>query len=375
MAIAPAGRAENFLGLQIHGFGGWYYGQSSDVQFLEANTDGSTENAQFALNVTAQPWSRLKIVSQGNFEQRGGENTVELDYAFADLELASRLWIRGGRVKHPWGIYGEIYDVGTARPFQHLSQAIYGPVGFTGKAYEGVGITGFVGGGTSPWELQYDVYGGEVDTAYEESGMFSLLPGAGTQPQITQKYTLRADNKDVIGTRIRVNTPVEGLWFGGSAYKGTENISGMAERDAQAYLGSAEYANTRIIIRAEAARINADKEVDQSAMYGEAAFRITPKWQIAARWDKLHRDLHSMKNLPVQVPPFITARYDVSHTEKVVGLNYWFKPNIVIRAGYSKVEGDALLYPTAAELGAFIMAGVPIKKDTNVLLLGTHFSF
>ena len=67
---------------------------------------------------------------------------VELDYAFAEWFVSDALKIRMGRVKHPFGLYGEIFDVGTLRPFYLLPQSIYGPNGFTAKAYNGVGLTG-----------------------------------------------------------------------------------------------------------------------------------------------------------------------------------------------------------------------------------------
>ncbi len=122
--VAPAANAQEFLGLQTHGFGGWYYGRSSDAQFLEATKGGNSETAQFALNVSAKPADRVTLVSQVNFRQDLAGGKTQLDYAFVDYDLASRLKIRAGRAKHPWGIYGEIFDVGTARPFQHLPQAI-----------------------------------------------------------------------------------------------------------------------------------------------------------------------------------------------------------------------------------------------------------
>jgi hypothetical protein len=367
-AFVPVANAEEFLGLQIHGFGGWYYGRSSDLQFLGAETGGSAETAQFALNISAKPADRLTIVSQVNLQESREGGKVQLDYAFVDFDIASRMKIRAGRAKHPWGIYGEIFDVGTARPFLHLSQAVYGPVGFTAKAYNGVGITGSVGGQQGKWGLQYDVYGGEIDGDYEDSGLFSMQ-----STDLPQKFSFRSLNKNVVGTRIQVNTPIEGLWIGGSAYTGSENVTGFATRQKIAYLGSLEYLNDRFLVRAESGYFDAEDEYDGDARFVELAYKITPQWQVATRWDQFHLELFSFRNLPL--PPWVAVRWDVTHTERIVGVNYWFNPNVVIRASVGQVKGPRLLYPTPEQLEAYIQTGIRPKDETNVLMLGAQFSF
>jgi len=69
------------------------------------------------------------------------------------------LKLRAGKVKQPFGISAEVFDVGTRRPFFELPQAVYGPIGLVGESYKGIGFTGSfdVQGG---WGLAYDLYGG-----------------------------------------------------------------------------------------------------------------------------------------------------------------------------------------------------------------------
>lgn len=368
MAFAPVARAEDILGLQIHGFGGWYYGRASDLQFLGAEPDGSAENAQFALNVSARPADRVTVVAQVNLSQGRDGGKVELDYAFVDYDLASRLKIRAGRAKHPWGIYGEIFDVGTSRPFQHLSQAVYGPVGFTAKAYNGVGLTGSTAGGDSGWGLQYDVYAGEIDGDYEDSGLFSLQ-----QTDLPQKFSFRSLNKEVVGTRLQLNTPIEGLWVGASGYTGTENVTGFNERRKSGVLASVEYVTDRLLVRAEGGTFVADQEYDGQGSYVEVAYKLTPRWQIAGRYDDFHLDLDSFK--PLNLPSYLDPHYDADSNEKTVGVNFWVNPSLVVRASFSRVTGIRLLYPTPAQLETYIQTGELPKSESDVIIIGTQFSF
>ncbi len=73
--------------------------------------------------------------------------------------FSQKLKLRAGKVKQPFGISAEVFDVGTRRPFFELPQAVYGPIGLVGESYKGIGFTGSfdVQGG---WGLAYDLYGG-----------------------------------------------------------------------------------------------------------------------------------------------------------------------------------------------------------------------
>lgn len=367
---APAVQAQDNLGLQIHGFGGWYYGRANSVQFLGAVKGGSAENTQFALNVAATPIDRVTIVAQMNLRQDRSGSDTQLDYAFVNYDLASRVKIRAGRAKHPWGIYGEIFDVGTARPFQHLAQAIYGPVGFTAKAYNGIGLTGSMDG-DSGWGLQWDLYGGEIDGDYEESGLFSFE----TQ-NLPQKYSFQFTNKEVVGTRLKLNTPVDGLWAGVSAYTGKEDSGGGTNLVRKsAYLGSLEYVGDRLLLRAESGYFEADKSYHGTGSYAELAYKLTQHWQIAGRWDDFNLHLTAFKAFGPVFPPYISERFDESHSEKILGLNYWLNSNVVVRVSFSRVSGQRLLFPTSAELQNYIDNGVKPDTHSNILIIGTQFSF
>ena len=53
-----------FNDVQIHGFGGWAYGETDGNAYLVGTEEGRYDNADFALNVTAEPMENLSIVAQ-----------------------------------------------------------------------------------------------------------------------------------------------------------------------------------------------------------------------------------------------------------------------------------------------------------------------
>ena len=118
---------------------------------------------------------KLSIVAQIRGEAVNGDDNFELDYAFAGWSFSDALELRIGRVKHPYGIYGEIFDVGTLRPLYQLARSVYGPVGFTARAYNGVGLSGWLDW-DSGWALQYDVYYGQIEGDFELNGLLSQDP-------------------------------------------------------------------------------------------------------------------------------------------------------------------------------------------------------
>ena len=128
----------------LQGFGGWAFTDlSRDGRWAEAATkDGEFGNYNFALNFAAQPWNKLSLRTQGF----GGHNLrgqrLSLDYGFAEYAHSPALKLRAGKVLTPFGLYSEIYDVGTLRPFYYLPQFYQGRLGLIPKAYLGGGVTG-----------------------------------------------------------------------------------------------------------------------------------------------------------------------------------------------------------------------------------------
>jgi hypothetical protein len=354
--------------IQIHGFGGWSYGKSQDLSYLGATTKGNADNASFSLNVSARPYERLTIVSQVRFDSAAA-NEADLDFAFAEWAISDKVKVRAGRVKHPLGLYGEVFDVGTVRPFQSLPQSVYGPIGTTAKAYNGAGLTGLVRQGD--WEMQYDVYAGEIDGDY----MLALPPSATStaSPHASPAGNIGFRYRNVFGGRVHVRTPIDGLLVGVSAFRGKDDFvasSFVKVADRTVYLGSAEYVRGPLQIRTEWGEGESEGIQHYESGYVEAAYHITPKWQLASRWE----------TLDLEVPAFPQAFRGplaavLEHRDLAVGVNYWFNANLVVRANYHMVDGNRFAFPDTNQAYLQAVTTNSLPTESSALIVGAQFSF
>ena len=125
---------------QVRGFASWGFGRSDPHAYLLGTGEDHNEfqNVDFALNVSATPTDRLRISTQVFWEVTHEGQEVELDFASAEWTFSDKARVRFGRSPFPFGVYAEIQDVGTLRPFYTLPQSVYGPTGLAAEAYDGV---------------------------------------------------------------------------------------------------------------------------------------------------------------------------------------------------------------------------------------------
>jgi hypothetical protein len=369
-AVGPAAGQGLFGDVEIHGFGGWAYGETDGNAYLVGTADGQYDNGEFALNVAAEPVEKISVVAQIRGEAGAGEDMFELDYAFAAYSFSDRLNLRLGRVKHPFGLYGEIYDVGTLRPFYTLPQSIYGPNGYTARAYNGVGVGGIVEIGAE-WALQYDVYAGQIEGDFTTPGLMTTSEDLFLQPEVN--FGFRVDK--TLGARLEISTPLNGLSFGLSGFRGDDNtdLDVGLEPDAtrEVALASVEYLSPRWSIRGEWGTMKRDIDFEGEGGYVEAAFRLTDAWQVAARYDTLEVTLPStdLSNLP---PVFAQL---LDHDELALGVNYWFSPGFVVRLSYQQVEGNRHAFLETPEAVLEMLMTGTLEDSTELVVLGAQFSF
>ena len=349
--------------VQIHGFGGWAYGKTDGNNYLLGDDDGNYANSYFALNVSASPYEKFSANVQTQWRTSRNGLELEFDYAFAEWAFSDWLKLRIGKVKCPFGIYTEIWDVGTLRPFYNLPQGMYGTPGtMATKSYLGAGLTGsyYLSG---DWGLQYDVYGGNL-----------TFPDV-TEPDIanypaTRVLELKMD--DAFGTRLAVLTPLDGLSFGVSTYIGDIVVwSGGEVEDYyvsdwhNGYGVHLEYLYDPVSVRAEYGRLHklSGNDVDIQAAYVEAAYRFFTILQLAAMYDIKWIDFE------MEVP--LEGVED--HKDLVFGLNYWFNPNLVIKFSYHYVKGNILAQPD--DIIAAMLSPGGLEDTTHLVVFGTQFSF
>jgi predicted porin len=343
--MASTAMAQEQSRVILHGFGEWAYVRTDGNKYLDGTEHGDYDTVGLGLNATAPINDNLTITGQFAVRMREeGQPGAELDYAFAQWKFSDNLKVRIGRSKHPFGIYTEIFDIGTLRPFFHLPLSIYGPSEIAAQSYDGVGLTGTrqTSGSTS---IDYDVYVGEISFA-------------GNQRVETDGQTSGTEQvRDVVGGRIRFQTPVDGLSVGGSAYTGILEHEGE-EADEQGHarhrgLGvHADYAVAPLTLRAEIGTHRETREGETRAFYLEGAYRLREKWELAARYDRF--DVETDDGDETE-----------DHRDLALGVNYWFNPNFVLKLSLHQVKGFAVAVAEDSSSG----------DKTTAIVFGSQFTF
>jgi hypothetical protein len=362
LAIAPPTVAQADSGVvEVHGYGSWAYGRSDGNRYLGSTEDGSAKYVSLAVALASQASDRVWISTQVWWEADASEEgTATIDYAFGEWRLSDALRLRLGKVKQPYGIYTEVFDVGTIRPFFWLPQGIYGPSGTVAEAYKGIGFTGsvFAAGG---WRFEYDLYGGEIgleapelaDLFASEADSFAVAD-AGPETE--------GDLRDLAGGRLTVTIPGPEIRLGLSAYAGHEE---GARNERHSCLGAhAEYLSDDWSLRSEFTHLRESRSLDADAAYLEIARRLGSVWQLAGRLEGSRTRLDRIDTR--------AASSLLHHRDITFGLNYWFHPDFVAKLSTSQVYGNRFSRPE--DLREALEGDGP-RRRTRVVSLGVQFAF
>ena len=365
----------------FHGFGGWGYGKTDGADYMYGDKKGNYNHAQFFLNVNADLTEKLSIIAQYGFVQNNLGTQFEFDYAFAEWKFSDQLRFRIGKVKHAFGIYGEVLEVGTLRPFMNLAQGIYGSQGYVGKGLNGAALTGTFNL-KQGWGITYDLYAGQLKTVAEVHNIILFLFYQDPKNLNDSGEFYEKNISDLLGGRLVISTPLEGLSFGFSGYFGQDK--GVRGQGAQGLIGKQksygfhlEYLSTDLLFRGEymknimSANFGLGQELEPftNCFYAEAAYKFTNHWQAAIRYEWLKGDIPQidMKSTPI----FFQKTNE--HQDLAIGLNYWFSQNLVLKASYHMVKGLRSAWPQFDNPIAFLMGNFDNK--TKLFQLGAQFSF
>jgi hypothetical protein len=343
--------------LAIHGFGSWAYGKTGGNNYLAGTPDGEYRTSELSLDVSVDFGNRLRAVSQVFFEEGSEEVGAQIDYAFAEWSYSDALKFRVGEIKLPFGISAEVFDVGTLRPFFRLPQSIYGPVGVIAESYKGIGATG-ERSTLGDWTLTYDAYLGGIEARAFDAPLEGLRGDAEPAPLEHE----HAVTRNVIGGRLVIGAPRDGLAFGGSAYSGTTELK--QRRLAIGVQG--EYLNGDWSLRAEVVRHTVAGTLRMTGGYVEAARMFGVHWQGALQYNSL-KEAH---------PGLDDARAPSlgEHKEVALGVNYWFSSNFVVKLACHQVTGNRIAAPELEELRDGVLNG-DLQTRTRLIQLGAQFSF
>lgn len=343
--------------LSLNGFGQWGYGRTTGENgYFIGSERGEYDTAQFSLALTAHPADDLVVAGQV-FLRSDGETA--LDWGFVEYRLSDLLRIRAGKVKNPLGLFMEVKDVGTLRPFFSLPQSIYGPYNIGTEAYLGAGITG-EWTADSGWGLGWDLYGGALEMEVLEPAE-ATIGAAATAPYDFSAVLLEEEEvRDVVGSRLTLSTPLDGLSFRVSAFTGEVREEDGTETARMVTVGfSAEYALERLQLRGEIFRQNeGDLETNLGA-YAEIAWRFLPRLQAALRFERARMTKEGL--------PITSSLRD--HTEGAVGLSYWPSPNAAFKVSYHLVDGNRFALPERSRDDG------SVEQRTSLIVAGTQFAF
>lgn len=128
----PALALELFEGFQVHGFLSQGYILTTNNNFFgSSERGGSLDFTEMGINASwmVRPYLQTAVQILSRRAGEAAENEPELDFALLDytaVETADRrLGVRGGRVRLPFGLYGDTRDVAFTRPSILLPQSIY----------------------------------------------------------------------------------------------------------------------------------------------------------------------------------------------------------------------------------------------------------
>lgn len=340
--------------LSINGFGSWAYGASNGNDYEAARHTGHFDSGEFALALTSILSDHAVAAAQLRVApERGG---LFLDWAFGEWRFSDLIRVRMGLVKHPLGIFGEVPNVGTLRPFFVLPQGIYGQTEITGSGVEGVSISGLLLS-RSGWEMSYDLYGGSLKLRVQDvisliADPASLRPG-GTHAVQTE------ETKYIIGGRIVVATPVDGLEVRLSTYGSPARQSD----NPRFVIGpSLQYTGERFSARAEYFFFYEQHNQRTHTGYVEAACFLTGKLQVGAR-----AEFYSLDVLQVASDTSLSEHREIAAT-----FNYWFDPGLVVKLSFHFVDGNRFAQPML--LDDAILSGT-LRRSTLATILGMQFSF
>jgi hypothetical protein len=345
--------------IQLHGFGDWTFGDTNANRYLAGEPGREYRHTGLGLAFDATVTDRLRIVGQAVWTDTDAGTVSTFDYSFAEWKFSDALRLRAGQVKLPFGLSSEVARVGTLRPFIFLPQAFYGPIGLTGEHYKGIGLTGTHSLGHSGWGLSYDLYGGGM--VLEEFRLpESFLLGESID---ASRVTEIENTGDLIGGRLVLEAPVEGLRFGVSAYTGRETAT---DHQRTVYAAHAEYDADPWSLRSEFAHETTKGDLRVDGFYAEAACRLTSHWQVAAQYGNLTTSIYGVTT------PSVPSLLD--HKEIVAGLNYWFNRQFVVKLEYHHVKGNRFAAPIEEDFVATIDSG-RLRTKTDLVQFGAQFSF
>jgi hypothetical protein len=351
IAAAPAGAVELADGkISLNGFGRWAMSSiSSGNAYLSGLPGSNFGDATAGVALHAAPAERARIGLQVRFRSN---QVTSLDWAFGEWRFSDMVRLRIGLVQHPFGISGDVRDVGTLRPFYFLPTSVYGRSSFTAEAVRGATVHGDVYG-KGGWSLGYDAYFGDL-TMNDGNPYAHLLAGLKPGGKIA---TVVDDVPFLGGGRVVLTAPGDKLSFRLSGYSRLKGGDGVVGASLQ-YLGDGIDIRGEYFFHVE----NEGPASRTHVAYIEGSVFLTDHVQAGLRGEIFRGELLGYSG----------SRALLDHGEVAATLNYWFTHEWAVKASLHLIDGNRFAHPDGVDDA--ILAGT-LQRRTQALFIGTQFSF
>ena len=122
-----AGPAQAQEEVEIHGFVSQGYLKGTGNNYLAKTKHGTWEFAEIGINFGTNVSDEMRVGLQLFARDLGdlGNFNFEFDWGFADYTWLDEMSFRMGRIKMPYGLYGEYRDLDMVRPGVLMPQSVY----------------------------------------------------------------------------------------------------------------------------------------------------------------------------------------------------------------------------------------------------------
>ena len=193
---------------QVHGTfsQGFVYGSGNNYLSVDSK-GGSAKWSEAAVNVRTALSDSLHVGMQVHSYFMGelGRGTAQVDWAFADYRVQNWLGVRGGKLKAPLGLFGEVEDTDTLYNWALLPQSVY-EAEF--RSFNVPVVGGEIYGGVKPGSsrVTLQLFGGRRSLAGNDGSWLLAWQLYGIETGSDAGYTYGAD--------LDWETPIKGLTVG-----------------------------------------------------------------------------------------------------------------------------------------------------------------
>lgn len=307
--------------ISLNGYGFQDLSSASANVLNGADTRGTVSNNFFALVMSAKisdrdtAWAQLET----------GTGPTRFTWVFVGHRFSDDVTAKVGRVKFPYGLYNEFIDNKWLQVAATIPTAYSGAADMVYDAYNGVGFDWTLG------DVFAQVFGGNIYVP--PNGGVAATPFSGTNPP-----TVAAINdRNVIGTRLTWNTPLDGLRFMVSANETQIELAsaalGQIGKEDRAMF-SVDYVNGSLDIKSEynyhlIPDMPGFHSVASNAWYVQTAYKLA-EFTPYVRYDGFVADSR------------FSADPSYFQNEWTVGVNYKINSNVNVRAEDHIINGYGL---------------------------------